>query len=188
MSSALSDKPNANEKRTRSKQTLPAGDHSTFIRIAEISMLIGHLHQSNITLPTPIEAALQHLRETDYTHIAPGKYPIDAERMFAIVQDPITQDWAMGRPEYHARHIDVQFLLAGEEVLGFLPADQNLRPSDDFLAERDIAFVEPQVKETRVVLTPGMYAVFFPGELHRPCRALDAPMQIKKVVIKILAK
>lgn len=161
---------------------------TTFIGAAETFMLIGHLHQTNTTLPAAIEAALQHLRETDYTNIAPGKYPIDAERMFAIVQDPVTQDWATGRPEFHARHIDVQYLLAGEEVLGFLPANQRLRPSDDFLAERDIAFVEPQANETRIVLTPGMYAVFFPGELHRPCRALEAPMQIKKVVIKILNK
>lgn len=167
---------------------MPTGDLSTFIWIAKISMLIGHLHQTNTTLPTAIEAALQHLRETDYTHIAPGKYPIDAERMFAIVQDPLTQDWEMGRPEYHARHIDVQFLLAGEEVLGFLPANPRLIPCDDFLEERDIAFVEPQANETRIVLTPGMYAVFFPGELHRPCRALHTPMHIKKIVIKILAK
>ncbi|MBC3875758.1 YhcH/YjgK/YiaL family protein [Undibacterium flavidum] len=151
-------------------------------------MLIGHLHQTNTNLPAMIEAALQHLRDTDYTNIAPGKYPIDAERMFALVQDPLTQDWETGRPEYHARHIDVQYLLAGEEVLGFLPANASLLPIDDLLEERDIAFVAPQANETRIVLTPGMYAVFFPGELHRPCRALHAPMHIKKVVIKILAK
>jgi biofilm protein TabA len=30
-----------------------------------------------------------------------------------------------------------------------------------------------------------MFAIFFPGELHRPCRAPNAPMRIKKVVIKI---
>lgn len=151
-------------------------------------MLIGHLHQTNVALPKAIETALQHLRETDYSKIAPGKYPIDADRMFAIVQDPVTQDWATGKPEFHARHIDVQYLLAGEEVLGFLPANQSLTPTENFLEERDIAFVEPQANETRIVLTPGMYAVFFPGELHRPCRALDIPMQIKKVVIKILDK
>lgn len=151
-------------------------------------MLIGHLHQTNLQLPKAIETALQHLRETDYRDIAPGKYPIDAERMFALVQDPVTQDWNTGRPEFHARHIDVQYLLEGEEVLGFLPANQHLTPTDNFLEERDIAFVQPQANESRVVLTAGMYAVFFPGELHRPCRALHEPMQIKKVVIKILDK
>jgi biofilm protein TabA len=135
-----------------------------------------------------IEFALQHLRETNYIQFEPGKYPIDGERMFAIVQDPITQSWEHGFPEFHERHIDVQCLLSGQEALGFLPANINLVPKDNFLAERDIAFVSPQENETRIVLTPGMYAVFFPGELHRPCRAVDQAMQIKKVVIKILSK
>jgi biofilm protein TabA len=45
--------------------------------------------------------------------------------------------------------------------------------------------VHPQANETRLVLTPGMFAIFFPGELHKPCRALNAPMPIRKVVIKI---
>lgn len=154
-------------------------------------MIIGHLHQARTrqsTAETDIELALQHLRDTDYNNIAPGKYPIDGERMFAIVQDPITQSWDSDLPEFHARHIDVQYLLSGEEALGFLPGNPSLVPCDDFLKERDIAFVPAQLNETRIVLTPGMYAVFFPGELHRPCRAVNQSMPIKKVVIKILAK
>jgi biofilm protein TabA len=154
-------------------------------------MIIGHLHQASTaqsSAAADIEQALQHLRDTDYNKISPGKYPIDGERMFAIVQDPITQAWGSGLPEFHARHIDVQYLLSGEEALGFLPGNPNLVPCDDFLKERDIAFVPSQLNETRIVLTPGMYAVFFPGELHRPCRAVDQAMHIKKVVIKILIK
>lgn len=154
-------------------------------------MIIGHLHQARTTqstAETDIELALQHLRDTDYNKIAPGKYPIDGERMFAIVQDPITQSWDSGLPEFHERHIDVQYLLIGEEALGFLPGNPSLVPCDDFLKERDIAFVPAQLNESRIVLTPGMYAVFFPGELHRPCRAVNQSMPIKKVVIKILSK
>lgn len=154
-------------------------------------MIIGHLHQTSSTesaVTANIAKALQHLREIDYREIEPGKYPIDGDKMFAIVQDPLTQSWDSGLPEFHARHIDVQYLLSGEEALGFSPANPDLIPCDDFLDERDIAFVAPQEHETRIVLTPGMFAVFFPGELHRPCRAVNQAMRIKKVVIKILAK
>lgn len=154
-------------------------------------MILGHLHQIQTihsSTSAEIELALQHLRDTDYLQVAPGKYPIDGTRMFAIVQDPITQNWDLGFPEFHERHIDVQCLLNGEEALGFLPANPNLKPTDNFLAERDIAFVAQQENETKIVLTPGMYAVFFPGELHRPCRAVNQAMQIKKVVIKILSR
>lgn len=154
-------------------------------------MILGHLHQIQTihsSTSAEIELALQHLRDTDYLQVAPGKYPIDGTRMFAIVQDPITQNWDLGFPEFHERHIDVQCLLSGEEALGFLPANPNLNPTDNFLAERDIAFVAQQEYETKIILTPGMYAVFFPGELHRPCRAVNQAMQIKKVVIKILSR
>lgn len=154
-------------------------------------MILGHLHQIQTihsSASAEIELALQHLRDTDYLQVAPGKYPIDGTRMFAIVQDPITQNWDLGFPEFHERHIDVQCLLSGEEALGFLPANPNLNPTDNFLAERDIAFVAQQENETKIILTPGMYAVFFPGELHRPCRAVNQAMQIKKVVIKILSR
>lgn len=154
-------------------------------------MILGHLHQIQTihsSASTEIELALQHLRDTDYLQVAPGKYPIDGTRMFAIVQDPITQNWDLGFPEFHERHIDVQCLLSGEEALGFLPSNPNLKPTDNFLAERDIAFVAQQENETKIILTPGMYAVFFPGELHRPCRAVNQAMQIKKVVIKILSR
>lgn len=154
-------------------------------------MILGHLHQrltNHAEANADLEFALQHLRDTDYTQVATGKYLIDGERMFALVQDPMTQAWETGFPEFHALHIDVQCLLSGEEALGYLPSNPDLVPRDDRLAERDIAFVEPQANETKIVLTPGMYAIFFPGELHRPCRAVGRSMQIKKVVIKILAK
>jgi len=154
-------------------------------------MILGHLNHTHTKFADDIEMALQHLRVTDYLLREPGKYPINGEQMFALVQDPMTQSWETGFPEFHQRHIDVQYLLSGEEALGYLPANPDLIPHDDRLQERDIAFVAQQTHETKIVLTPGMYAIFFPGELHRPCRAvkLDAQgMQIKKVVIKILAK
>ncbi len=97
----------------------------------------------------------------------------------------MTQPWESGLPEFHARYIDIQYLLQGEEAIGYSPANAQLEKITDQLAERDIAFVAQQKNETRLVLTPGMYAIFYPGELHRPCRAQGAPMHIKKVVIKI---
>lgn len=149
-------------------------------------MILAHLDFPSHALPPEIQKAIDHLRNTDYRQLAPGRYEIEAGLMFALVQDPLTQDWNTGAPEYHHRHIDVQCLLDGEEVIGYLPANPLLRPTQDFLQERDIAFVSPQENESQLHLQPRMFAVFYPGELHRPCRTLTTPMQIKKVVIKIL--
>ncbi|WP_027468748.1 YhcH/YjgK/YiaL family protein [Deefgea rivuli] len=148
-------------------------------------MFLGHIDQTHLPLPVALNAALNYLRHTDFSQMAPGRYPIDGDNMIAIVQTPLTQPWETGMPEFHQRYIDIQYLLEGEEVIGYLPANLELERVTDQLTERDIAFVHPQANETRLVLTPGMFAIFFPGELHKPCRALNAPMLIRKVVIKI---
>ncbi|QJQ07348.1 DUF386 domain-containing protein [Undibacterium piscinae] len=151
-------------------------------------MLLGHLQHATHTLPAVLEKGLAYLRATDFSQMAAGKYPIAGENMFALVQDPLTQAWDTGLPEFHARYLDIQYLLEGEEAIGYAPADASLPRITDHLAERDIAFVAQQAHETRLLMRPGMYAIFFPGELHRPCRAAGLPMQIKKVVIKISAE
>lgn len=149
-------------------------------------MILAHLDQTSHLLPPEIQKAVDHLRVTDYRNVTPGRYEIEDGRMFALVQDPLTQDWHTGFPEFHQRHIDVQCLLQGEEVIGYLPANPTLVPTQNFLQERDIAFVATQESETKLHLTPRMYAVFYPGELHRPCKTVTQSMQIKKVVIKIV--
>ncbi len=149
-------------------------------------MILAHLDSTNHLLPPEVQKAVDHLRVTDYQNKAPGRYEIEEGSMFALVQDPLTQDWHTGFPEFHQRHIDVQCLLQGEEVIGYLPANAELVPTQDLLKERDIAFVATQAHETKLLLRPRMYAVFYPGELHRPCKAVAQSMQIKKVVIKIL--
>lgn len=149
-------------------------------------MILAHLDNPSHLLPPEVQKAVDHLRLVDYREKAPGRYEIEEGRMFALVQDPITQDWHSGFPEFHQRHIDVQCLLQGEEMIGYLPPSAALAPTQNFLEERDIAFVAAQENETKLHLTPRMYAVFYPGELHRPCKAMTQAMQIKKVVIKIL--
>lgn len=148
-------------------------------------MILAHLSQ-NLALPEQVAAAVEHLRHTNYLEYESGRYEIN-EAMFALVQDPLTQSWEMGLPEFHRQHIDVQCLLQGEELIGYLPTAPQLVPEQNFLETRDIAFVATQPNETKLILTPGMYAVFFPGELHRPCRSIHRDQQIKKVVIKIKA-
>ncbi|AMC34709.1 YhcH/YjgK/YiaL family protein [Janthinobacterium sp. B9-8] len=148
-------------------------------------MYLGHLHHHNLPLPAAIETALDYLRSTDFSKMEIGRYPIDGEQMFALVQTPITQTWESGKPEFHARYIDIQYLLEGEELIGYAIANDTLTKTHDQLAERDIAFVAPISDESRLYLKPGMFAIFYPGELHKPCRAVNEPMRIKKVVIKI---
>ncbi|WP_034640972.1 YhcH/YjgK/YiaL family protein [Chitinilyticum aquatile] len=148
-------------------------------------MYLSHLQHRQPPLPAAIARALDYLRNTDFSPMAPGRYPLEGDRLIAIVQEPQTQPWDTGMPEFHARYIDIQYLLSGEEAIGFCPANPDLPRVTDQLAERDIAFVHPQPQESRLLLTAGMFAIFYPGELHKPCRTVAGPQAIRKVVIKI---
>lgn len=148
-------------------------------------MYLSHIQHSQPPLPAAIEAALQYLRETDFSALAPGRHSIRGDQMIAIVQTPQTQPWETGMPEFHQRYIDIQYLLEGEEVIGYHIAQPDLALATDQLLERDIAFVHPVAMESKLILSPGMFAIFYPGELHKPCRSLTASQQIKKIVIKI---
>jgi biofilm protein TabA len=59
------------------------------------------------------------MRNTDFSQMAVGRYPIDGEQMFALVQSPMTQAWETGKAEFHSRYIDIQYLLEGEELIGY---------------------------------------------------------------------
>lgn len=148
-------------------------------------MYFSHLNHPQPGLHPVLTAAIDYLRSTDFSQMAPGRYPIDGERMFALVQNAHTAAWEAGRPEFHVRYADVQCLLEGEELMGYAPADPALPLLDDRRAERDIAFVVSPTSESRLVLKPGDFVFFYPGELHRPNRAVGLPMPIRKVVVKI---
>lgn len=148
-------------------------------------MLLGHIDTHQPDLPIAIQRALAFVREQDFSGLEDGRYPIEGEKMFALVQSPLSQPWDTGLAEFHQRYTDLQLVLDGEEWIGYHPPLNEPKLENDFLDERDIAFVLPPIKETRLILTSGMYAVFYPGELHRPCRASEAGRLIKKLVIKI---
>ena len=48
-----------------------------------------------------------------------GKIPIQGDQVFALVQDNTTKPRAQGTWEAHRKYIDVQFLTAGVEEIGY---------------------------------------------------------------------
>ena len=130
-------------------------------------------------------SAFYFLRKTDLATMSEGRYAIDGERIFAIVQTYDTKPLADGLLEVHQRYIDIQFLITGEELIGYAPlADQTIRTPYD--AEKDIAFLEGTSEPVRV--QQGQFAIFFPHDAHMPGRTTGEPARVRKVVIKIAVK
>ena len=63
----------------------------------------------------------------------------------------------------------------------------NLTASEDRLTTADIAFYPPPANEFFMNIEPGAFAIFMPGELHRPCLTIDEKATLRKAVVKVHA-
>lgn len=133
--------------------------------------------------------AFEFLCDPGIQNLPSGKVELDAEgRIWANVQSYRTQPVESGRYETHRKYIDIQSLLAGEEVIVYTPCESSLRVLVPYSAAQDIAF-QAAAPGIPVHLRPGVFALLFPGEPHMPGRSLcvDAPADVRKVVVKIAA-
>jgi len=132
-----------------------------------------------------IAQALEYLSAADFSAMADGKHPIQGEEMYARIMTLSTKAASEQPAERHQSYIDVHYLLEGEETIGWLQDDGTASPVQAYDPEQDYALYGELANESLVKLTPGMLAVLFPEDLHRPCLTEDVPSRIRKVVIKI---
>lgn len=133
-----------------------------------------------------LATALAHLADTDFSQLEIGNYPLEGKDIFVIVNDYQTVPKHTAPFEVHQQYIDVQFVVSGEEEFGYLPlADQT--PSKAYFADHDYANYDYESNKQAAAFIPlkaGMFALFFPGDIHMPGTS-DTPQQVRKVVIKV---
>ena len=147
-------------------------------------MIVGNIHHLQSWLPEELRQAIEHVKAHVTDATATGKHDIDGSRLFYLVSEDMTQPFAERRAEYHARYLDIQIVLKGQEGMTFstLPAGA---PDTDWLADKDIAFLPEGGEEKTFTLSEGDFVVFYPGEVHKPLCAVGAPAQVRKVVVKL---
>lgn len=149
-------------------------------------MIFGHISQPNpCRLPASIERALDFLRRTDFSTLAPGVVEIEGRDIYAQILDLTTKEKQENRPEVHRRYLDIQFLAWGEEKIGFAIDTGNNVISESLLEQRDIIFYQQMENESEIEMTPGHYVIFFPQDVHRPQCHKEKESVIRKVVIKV---
>jgi biofilm protein TabA len=136
-------------------------------------------------LPPAVVKAVEAVRQQDISQLAAGRYELEGDQAFFLVQDVTTKILADTRSEAHHLYADVQLVISGRERFGVALSNPGLPPLEDRMKEGDIAFYPSPSNESFIDLDPGMFAVFYPEELHRPCCAVDKPSAVRKVVIKL---
>lgn len=129
-----------------------------------------------------INKAFSYLLDTNFIDMQPGIYEINGDNIFAIVSEYQTKDESEGKPESHKKYIDVQYVADGCEQIGYAPLG-NQEVIEKYSDERDIIFYKGNCSFLKV--DKGMFAIFFPGDVHLPGIKAGEKSLAKKVVIKI---
>ncbi|MDG0813377.1 YhcH/YjgK/YiaL family protein [Cohnella rhizosphaerae] len=135
--------------------------------------------------PAGLSRAMAFLRETDFGSMPAGRIELEGERMYALLSESVTRSPEAALGEAHGVYADVHYVLDGAERIGFAPAADGTKVKQDLLKTEDVVLYDRLVQESCLYLRKGMYAVFLPGEIHRPGMHIDAPASIRKVVVKI---
>lgn len=132
-----------------------------------------------------IADALDYLAHTDLASLPDGKHPIDGDRLYVAVQRYQTKPPAEARWEFHRQYLDVQFVAAGAEAIGYAPWNDNLPIVQPYDPDKDLGFVAAD--GPLLPLTAGTFAIFAPQEIHAPCLALHGvSLNVLKLVVKSL--
>ena len=110
------------------------------------------------------------------------RYDIDGDKVYAMVQGYDSKPKAEGFWESHRKYLDVQYVAAGAEHMGYAPT-RSLSPGD-YQEEND--FIKLEGDGEFFLLREGFFCILAPQDAHMPGMAIDQPAPVKKVVIKVL--
>ena len=138
-------------------------------------------HKLYIHLSEKISRAFKYIEETDLAQMESGKYLIDNDDIFALVQEYDTKERKECKLEGHYQYIDIQYIISGIELMGVTSLVDQIPIERNEVA--DYAFYDCDSSLIRV--EAGMFTIFFPDDLHMPCIKLNQISKVKKVVIKV---
>ena len=150
-------------------------------------MIIDKLENAAIYagLGKEFEAGFAFLKRAVAEDLAPGKYEIDGDALYASVQEYVTFPDEGRVYEGHKKYIDLQFIVSGTERLEIvdIARAEETTPYDESI---DAAFFAPEATPTTLILQANDFAIFYPHDLHRPgLRESGEGVPVKKIVVKI---
>lgn len=129
-----------------------------------------------------VYTALKFLSETDFSKIDLGRYELDGDNIFYMVQSYDT-DPSKTVSEAHRKYIDIQYMVEGEEIIGVadISSEKELTEAKE---ENDVWFYN--CKTEPLTLSAGKYMVLYPNDLHCPGVATNGKaLTCRKVVVKV---
>jgi len=138
-----------------------------------------------VSLGNGFAKAAEFLQRADLFQLPVGRYELDGDSVYAMVQDAQLRPWGTGLPEVHRRYFDIQLPLSEPEVIGI--AEMTPAASGSFDEAKDIGFYD-HVPVEPVTVQPGEFVILRPRTCaHLPCCTTGSARSIRKIVVKIRA-
>ncbi len=128
------------------------------------------------------DEAFAFMKKNDLVTLPKGKYPIDGDNVFATITEDPSKDFEKTNWESHRKYIDLQYIIAGEEIIGIYPVSKAI-VTKEYDEKKDLANYAVEGKLAHSV--PGTFFLFFPTDAHRPNITPGGNKLVKKLVIKI---
>lgn len=146
---------------------------------------ISNLAADRKWLPVALVKGLDYIQNTDFSKIEVGKYEVDGTKIYALVQEYETSPKEQKKAETHVKYLDIQYIAAGVEALGFAPLGPEQEIKENLAELKDGIFYSNVKNESEIILKQGEYAIFFPEDVHRPGCLVGTSAPVKKVVLKV---
>lgn len=125
---------------------------------------------------------LEILEDPNLLNKEDGKYEVEGDNIFYLVQRYKTKKSSEAKFEAHRKYIDIQAVLKGKEIIGYTHIN-NLKENTPY--KEDIQFFETPDDFNEIKLTEGMFAVLFPEDAHMPTCDYNEQTDVLKIVVKI---
>lgn len=145
-------------------------------------MILDSLANSDkyVSLNKGFKKAFEFLKKRDLSDLTYGRHDIDGDNIFVMISDNEGQGTDKVRLEAHKNYIDIQFVIKGEDLIGWRPV-ADCRESFDYNSSKDCTPFGDE-PESWLELSPGNFTVFFPHDAHAP---LAGKGQVRKAVVKV---
>jgi biofilm protein TabA len=125
--------------------------------------------------------AFAFLRRNDLAELPAERYDIDGDRLFCMISKGPGRSRAEAKLEAHRKYIDIQYVIAGTDEMGWKPTADCKVIDTDYDADKDIMFFKDEPYSWTKV-PAGSFVIFFPQDAHAP---LVSKGQIHKAVLKV---
>jgi biofilm protein TabA len=132
-----------------------------------------------------LDKAIKFVETTDLSTLETGKHEISGNDVFVSIQRYTTYPQEERNMEVHGSYADIQIMISGEEAIYFAKDSKGMSELQAYSKDNDCALYTSEAESTKVILCNDDFALLYPGELHKPCCAVDKPCEVVKAVIKI---